>query len=330
MRLGNQLVETLDFHEGRTITHKIRQLNILAGLLLRFTGTWTVTGGNGAGTILSDAVWRAFLRRYAVNWNNADMQRAYGPTLRVLEKLFHPAPMIQDGPTALAAATAEGIELNAFIPFYMFHSHRPDEFAFATADVSVRSPVLQIECGRASEAATGETGVLSIANGRIEVYEIPMLGTPTAGDAYSPLLITQIEYAVNANAASARIPFDQMLPGMEIRAVIIESHAKGAGDEYVHNSDVLTYAALNINGTDVFHRTAATVIRNRNVMFYQLNALETGVAVLDAAEDMNTGRGELWTVRGQLRPYLEVDLQKQAGENRLLITIIATNGRIAA
>ena len=168
----------------------------------------------------------------------------------------------------------------------------------------------------------------ALANAVVHVYEIPAEeGPEEAGRPRGVLLMSQQTHDIAASASAVKIRLDSVLRGYEIRAIIIEAESGGSsGADFIPNDSVLTYVAFNVDGTDKVKRTRAGALQQRNIRTYDV-ARETGVYVIDAVEDMKTWPGQLWDVTTDVKPYLEVDVTKQSGECRLLVTVIAVNGR---
>lgn len=328
-RIGSELVKSVAVNEGEKVTLEIRKKNLVAGYLVRFTATHVIAGGATNGTAHTDALHR-MIQRVRVGMSGIQMQEVDGRTLRVVEKLFQPSTYEQTAPATLAATAGQAIELYFLVPFYMFHSYQPEEFALATYDPDVQNPTLEVQLGYAREMVYGEDRTHSLTNARLQFFELPQLGTPLASDVYAPLMMKQWTVNLPAVANGEKLELRGLLPLDEIRAVLIETEDNGAaGADYRYSNAILGDVALRVNGSDAVSRTPAAVMRQRNKSTYGLAASETGVVVLDAAEDKNTGRGELWTVRGELAPELEYDVAALgAGSNRMRVTAIYTTGRV--
>jgi hypothetical protein len=320
-KLGMRVLDAPDFAEGKQRAVRLPVGDIVAALLLRVRFDLVVTGGTGAGTVYDDAVFR-ILRAVTVRYDGTDQVTLTGQTLRILNRLFQPEEYPQT-PPALTAGTHE-VEAQLFVPLNMPWSNQQDDFALPTT--LVRNPELLVDWGWATDLYTGEdaTGV-AIQNADVDLYSFPVEESTRPPQAFAPFLTTRAELPVTQAGTRVRLRLENLRPNMEVRAVLLEAFEGGtAGGDYEYSDALVTAASLNLNRRNVFEQIPFTVLQGRNKVAYALEAPEAGVAVFDAAEAKNTGRGQLWRVAGNTAQYLELDLAAPTGDSFVRATVLAT------
>jgi hypothetical protein len=314
---------------GNSDTVEIRRRNVLHSLLGNLRFDYTMTGGTGAGSIPADALFR-LIKRIVVN-TGRDIQAYGGPFLYLYHVLFAPESFTQTPPTSVAAGANE-TDREAWyeFPFSMDHSFAPEEFGLPTADPRVVNPTFHIEWSPASELVVGNDGVVAVANTAFDLYERAYLEPRVPAGGFAPLLIKQKEVAITATG-EVEVRLSHLLsrsdggPGHELRAVFIEAYSGGvSGADYVAADDVVDEIRFQLSGRTVQEQVAWRALQQINRKEYQLAALQAGLAVIDAAADKKTGRGELFSVSGREEPVLTLDVTKQAGDNKVVITTIHT------
>ena len=327
-RQGMRAVEAPSFAEGKTRGVTLQERHVLSMLLLRTGYDFDVSGGSGAGDILSDAAYRV-AQEITVQADGSPLHNVNGHTLGKIQKLLGREEYSQTDPTTDAAGTSEA-DRESFIPipFSMPYSKRPHEFGLPTPTAKARLLVKWLSGG---DLVDGEDGAIALSNVDPDLYEVPIYGVPAEPySKWGAVSIRKIEKDVVSDG-QITVDFDHLTNGQELRLVIIEGMAQGANaDEFLYNDSVVTdVGPLDIANQEEFESVPFSVLQQRNKVAYQLSALETGVGILDAAEDRETGRGELWTVRGSQRPFLKLDVAKQTNDTKVIVTTVAgIRGRV--
>lgn len=327
-RIGSREQEAPDYSEGRTTSVEIQERHLLAQHDLIVDYDWAVTGGGGAGDILDDAAYR-LVRELSVESGQGTLHHVRGDTLGVIQRLWGTEEYAQTDPTTDAAGTDEDDRQAIIpIPYYVLHSLTPYEAALPTWAAQAR---LQVTWDDISALVDGEDGDPAIDNAATQLIERPIFGvSKKPASRWAGMSIRKVERAITQDG-SVIFDLDHLTRGQELMVVIVQGMAKDDSndDEYLFDDSVVTkIGPLDIDGSEEFRRTRADAIQQRNKVVYERSSLETGVWVLDAAEDMRTGRGELWTVRGEERPELEIEVVKATNATRVIVTTIAlTRGR---
>jgi len=324
-RYGLERVKAPRFVAGGSDSVELRQRNVVAAWVLSVLYDWVVTGGTGVGTIRSDAS-AHLINKIVLSVNGSDVQVYDGPFLDVYTLMFMNQVFTQTVPTALAAATNQTARKALFLlPQQMGWSYTPEEFGMPSAGVN--SPTLTIFWNSGRRLAIGSDGVITLPNATCELFERPYTDPMPPKGGFQPLLIKQISEDVVATG-QLKLDLKQLVPGHELRAIFLQAYAGGAaGEDYAANDSVVTNVRFTLGGRAKIENVPFSVIQQLNKTNYGTSALKVGLAVLDAAEDKRTARGELWTVTGQERPYLELDVVKQAGDNKVVITTVYTARR---
>lgn len=323
-RKGFRKIEAPDFEEGSTTGVPILPRHVVSYLLLRTLYDFDVTGGTGSGDILGDAAFRV-PAEITVQADGSPLHNFDGRTAGVLQRLFGTEEYAQTDPTTDAAGTSEADRESVVpIPFFMPHSKNPDEFALPTPRAKAR---LQVRWMNAGELVDGEDGDVAVSNVAPELYEAPVYGVPAEPYAkWGAVSIRKTTKDVGQDG-EVTIKLDHLTNGQELRMVLVEGLAKGTNDdEYLHDDAVVTEVGpLDIDDREEFEAVDFAVLQNRNKVEYGLAALETGVAVLDAAEDRRTSRGELWLVSGDQSPFLKLRVAKQTNDTKVVVTTLAAH-----
>jgi hypothetical protein len=317
-----RVIDAPAFAEQKQQSVRLPSGDVINALLLRLRFDLVVTGGTGVGTVYSDGLFR-LIRAVTVRYDGTDQVTLTGPTLRVLNALFQPEEWPQTPPVNLAVGTQE-VELQAFIPLNMPWSNDGEDFALPTT--LVRAPEFLVDWGVASDLYTGEDAVsVAINNADVDLYSFPVEESGKPPQAFFPFLTTRAELPVTQAGSRVKLKLENLRRGMEIRAVLLEAFEGGtAGADHEYSDALVTAASLNLNRKDVFERIPFSVLQGRNKVAYQLAAPEAGVAVFDASENRNTGRGQLWRVNPDVTQYLELDLAAPTGDSFVRATAIAT------
>lgn len=323
MKTGRATMEMKPAPPSSNVPITIPRQFILTGMLMRFLANFTVTGGTGAGTIPADALARYF-RQIRIVLDGETIGTTRGQTLRRISRFFDPAALEQTPPASLAAGTNTAVEYSLLLPFSMPHSNFPDEFALPVPFVNL--PQLVIDTAAAGDLVRNANGAIGLVNPRIEMTQLPMVLEKNQGgftDAYSILGWQQYSVDVTLANPTMRVKLENLEPGHEVRAVIIEAEDNGSnGAGYIDSDTLVRSLRFSLNGTDVVEGTPWDVLRNLNKRTYGLAAREPGCVIIDAAEDRNTASGELFSVGDGVLPFLEMDVMPGAGASRVIVTVL--------
>lgn len=321
MRYGMRQVQAPDFSVGGRRDVRLEKESLLRQLTLRTAYTFGTAGGTGVGTIYGDAAYR-LARQIQLFAGQRPIHNVDGRALGKIVKLFFPEEYAQTNPANLTASSSHSCVSEIPIPFFMFQSLVEEQFALPTmADGVFR---LVVDWGVAQDLAKGNDGTVSISAATTELYETPIYGVdPRPFSKWAGLRLSTYRKDVT-QTGKITIQLEDMEPGIEIRALLIEGLAGGSGGTgFDPNNSVISDIAFRINGRDEYEQVRASVIQNRNKVQYQLSSLETGVYVLDAAENWRTERGQLWTVGAGEQPVLTFNVAKQSGDNEVVVTAIS-------
>jgi len=321
------------FSAGNETSEPIRQLHTLSELLVRVSGTITITGGTGAGSWHADAAYR-ILRLLKVDYDGETRVNLNGPDCLLLDTLFEPQVRVITFPSSLAAA-AYSFDVVYRIPFHMLGARQEQKHGFALPTRLVDAPMLKITGGNAGDLTYGSTDYTTIVftTANVEVFERVMDGIPTpVRGTYSPLLIGQstVRYVASLSEEVHELP--GMAAGRELRALIATAHQYGSGDvDYRRVDSVLTKLGLHVPGSDNLPPVDTTVIQRLNALVYNRSSVITGAYVLDPAENRNVGPHELWTVTRGQRPNVKFDATYNGsnGDHLLRFMTLSTAGRVA-
>lgn len=321
IQIGMRRIATIDFKEGELKTIPLELKNPLNAIVLELVGDWQATGAPGAGALRSDAAYR-WLRQHRLLANNRPIQTMDGRASRPYHLLFDDELWPQVAPSSIADATDEAIRLTHIVPGYMGHSLIGEAFGIVPRGGVDYS--LELQMGDADDLVDAVENAVAIANGVVNVYEMPYQGDRGP---FAPLIIQRFEKEVNA-AGEVVIDLNTLGPGTEVRALFIEGLSGGSnGHDYDHDDDVIVdLVSLEVDGEERMKTIPRETIQGRNVKFYGLAAIEAGVMVLDSAENRRTEPGQLWSVRS-LRPKLTLNVAPQGGDNKIVVHAIATAGR---
>jgi hypothetical protein len=323
MRYGSEKIQAPRISAGAVgESQGIPRVGVLHSLVIYLTATLTVTGGTGVGTIVSDGLFR-FLKRFGINAAGAPMQSWDGRWLFLVSRLFFPTTYEQTPVASLAAGASNNIALTLEVPFFMPHSSSPDEFALPAQFAA--TPEMIADYGTAADLVTGADGALTLSGLALEVRRREIQGIPPSPN-YSALIARPYERTVDATSSDLEIDFQGIVPGMEIRAVLVRAEVDG---EY--NDTVINRLALHVDDKPIYHSTAWNLVRNLNKVAYNLDSRLSGVAVIDAAEDGQTGPRELYNVRTPTLPKIVCDVTKPgAGVAKIKVLVLATDRGVAA
>lgn len=322
-RIGRERGRPLEYSAGRRTSEQLNQRNIVTRYIVRVTGTLVVTGGTGAGTVREDAPGR-ILAALRILGSSQTIQSWTGRTLWLVQRLFGAAELPQVLPADDIAGSTE-IDIRLAVPMHMLRSLTPNQTAFPTA--AVASPRIDTDWAPLTEIFDGgdATGV-RLDNPRVEIYEDKLLGLPA--DARGPgrferPFVYSMERAVNAAVTGSLFDMDVVVPGSRLRMLIIEAFAGGAGGGgFDPSDDVLTELSLRLNGVEEYSGIPFSEIQAANKAEYGLAAVQTGVGIIDFAEDMYTAGDALPRVEGLQRPQLVYDATPGAGESKFRVTAV--------
>lgn len=312
-----------DYLAGRTSVAPLPTDIIGRSLLVRLTGDLVVTGGTGAGAVRADAVAK-LIDAVEIKAGNQTLQSWFGSALMVAERYFEPAQTPQVLPADDTAGTT-AIDVQLRIPCYEPRSLTGDEKALALAVLP--TPKLSITWGQPGDIftdGTDNTGV-ELQNASVEVSVQTLEDMVARGRSFALPLVYSYEVDVTQSAQGKAVVLDNILAGTEVRAIIIQAEATGADAGGYEGSDaLLSLVRFKINSREEIN-AARSVLQGDDVRTYGLDAATAGVVVLDAAKDERTERGasQLWTLAGREKPSVLLDLTKQAGDNRVRLTVIA-------
>ncbi len=316
-----------DFSVAARKDVEIRQQSLLSGLMLVTGYSYTVTGGTGAGNIFTDAAFR-LARAITLMVGGKPLHHVRGHTLGVLEKLFEKEQFTQTNPTTDAAGTENSREATIFLPFYMPASIVPDEFAFPAYANKAR---LVVDWAAALELidSSGDATSAAFSNVVTKLYEVPLEGVPKApASRWGAFRMRHVTKEIT-QSGTPQVELDHLQPGEEIRAIIVESfNAGSSGQRYSYSSSVINNLRFEVNGRDEYEQVDFADLQNRNKREYRLSSKQTGVAVIDFAEDRRTDPGQLLVIEPGTSPVLYLDVTKQSGDNLVVVTTLtALRGR---
>lgn len=321
-KINTSSMETKALVASGQTSIKIREKFLDAGMLVNVRGTLGVTGGTGAGAFLSDPIAR-LIRRIEVRGASNARISLRGLTLAAINRILEMGGYDQTPPDSLAAGASEAFSGWFRLPFAQPHSARPYETNLNT--MGVQAPTLIVDAGAATDMTDGnEDGALALTGFEVEVIEEAIMQPAPGEVGRGRLRIVQTYIDVETSGTARKVYLDELGLGAEIRAILLEGMSGGSGETgFAYDNDVIGAAALVIDGGYAVERTTFNALRQRNKSTYQRASTETGIALLDAAEDKLTGSGQLWSVTRQQRPYLELDLEPQgAGDNRVWVTTL--------
>lgn len=293
--------------------------------------TFNVVGGTGAGTLFSDPQGRV-LRKVIFYGNGRPLQTYSGQFLVLYTLYYLKQTFTQIPPTALAAGTAQAAR-EAFLrlPGMMDHSYTQDQ----TGIPPLKDPYFEFYWGTGRDLVKSPDGAVTMTAGAVRLTEWSFDEPKVPAGGYQPNLLTQKEVIV---AASGQVPIelDMLNPdveggkGKELRALFIEALIDGAAgspsqDFTYSDALVVSIDSLEIAGVERYKPIVFRDLQQANKADYALAALQTGVAVIDAAADKHTEVGELWTHGGKTKAMLLVTAAVQGvGVNKLRVTAIYT------
>lgn len=320
-QIGMRRIKTMRLTEGALESIDLKMVDPQHALLVEIVGQFQATGAPGGGALRDDAPYR-LVRQHRLLANNRPVQTFDGRTQRPFFKLFDEASWPQDGPTSIADATDEEIRIYHVVPGYMGHSLTGEQFGIVPRAGVEYS--LELQLGNAADMVDGLENDVEIANGEIRIYELPYQGDRGP---FAPLIIQRYEAAVT-QTGEIELDFNTLGPGTEVRAVLIEGLSGGSTNvDFDHDDAVIEdVVGFEVDGEERIKTIPRVVMQGRNQRFYGLTAIETGVVVLDSAENKRTEFGQLWTVQ-RLRPKLRLSVDPQAGNNKVVVHAIATAGR---
>lgn len=321
MRVGMIEREAPSYRAGRSSAVPLVQENIIHALLVVLRGTLNVAGGTGAGNIHADAAER-LLRDFTLKANGEVFQSYDGRFLYYLFTLLsNGGGYPQEIPANLAAGSAHDVVARFLIPFFMPWSETPHDFALPSALVG--SPTVAFTFGGPEDMVYGAVdGDLTLDDVVVELYEQPVFGSQTPAQLFQGLQVASFVREI-AQSGTIKVSLDTLLRGMKVRGVLIIPDAGGAGgDNFVANADVIESVRFVVDGKAEWERIPFSEIQARNAEAYGL--VETlPVAFIDAAENKRTrDAGDLWTINTVQKPYVELDVAKQAGENRVTVYVL--------
>jgi hypothetical protein len=312
------LTTTHEVKFGRRQTPiEIRTTHLLAGVFLRLTATFKVTGGSGAGTLLADGMYRLF-QLIQFNTGGEPQMTWAGPTMRGMQQAWYPTNFEQKLPTSLAAGTTQAVELWLYIPFAQPHSYTSLDTALPTYVWPEQPPTITLDMAGVDVLASGNNGVITLENALIEVREDQLLDESLAPQLRDYMETFTSEKVMGAAAAREKMYLPNLQPGHEVRAVIVETFDANG----LYTNSVVTHLRMLVSGTDVQEREEVGVLQQIDKRAYNLAALVPGFVFLDAAKDKGTELGELWYIAPGDRPYLEFAC---TGACMIRLTILAVS-----
>jgi hypothetical protein len=327
--------------EGRS-TVKLPATRVIHSLLLHLTYSLTKTGGTGAGAFFADASHR-LIEELIVRGNDQDLLVVDGTLLYLWQLMFMRETFAQTAPSSLAAGNTEaGRHSWILIPAVMGHAgagavNGDDQFGYPP----LVNPTLSVKWAPAKNLAnTTHDSVLSVPACTVELFQrFYNRPQPKGVGGFAPVFARQWSKAISA-AGNVVFDLDELKsardggPGHELRAIFIQAFGAGsAGYQYAPDNTVVTEIKLEVPGEGTVQDTVSFgAIQQLNKSEYGLSAIQTGVAVLDAAaHDQNVGIGELWTLRGRGAPQLKLAVTPAAaGDSRVVVTALYTGGRYEA
>lgn len=331
-QIGLEKIEGPSFTAGGRKRVYLPQTDAVHEYLLNLTGQIDVTGGTGAGDPFADGAYRAFEELRELVGKQA-IQAVKATTLGKIAKLMGEGAedgFVQTIPTDDAAGVSYPIDVWLSLPQFMPWSARQHGHAFPAAAFS-KKPILEVLFGDAEDLFTNDADATGIAYGGSEVaelYQRPLMGegvpeNPRAMAArFPPVLYNYHEYDVVTSETAARIKLENVEQGDEVRTVIVETFSAGVnGARFEYDSNVIEELRFELDDDDVWGLASFAAGQQQNARVYGLTALETGTLFIDAAENKEAGRGDLWQRKSRTSvPTLYMKTSKEAGECLIRVT----------
>lgn len=333
MRLIPEQVKAPTFSPGARESVELRIKRIVHHWVLILTFDWAVTGGTGAGAFFTDAQARV-LKEWVLNGNGDKLVQMGGGALYLYTLLFLKEMYTQTLPTLLAAASdQDDRELRIYLPAAMGHALPGQEETFGLPPVE--SPSMEFLFGSAADLvdADGDATAYAFSNEGARLVEWAY-DNPRIPEVLRNGKREQVGFAafrartqtqqVNAGGQELLFNFPELEQGYELRALIIETLSGGqaGGVDYEYDSAVVTdILEFEIDGKEKYKPITFRDVQQENKRDYTLADLQPGVAVIDAAADMNIARNELWRHSVRAQPYLKLRASPQgAGLNQVRVT----------
>lgn len=326
MRYGIRGIDPVEFSEGKRREISIPKKGILRELISEFGFDHAITGGSGAGAVQADPAFRTHERvQVLIEGAGADktLHDLPGHTLGVIDRLLGEQETPQIDPTDISAGgSTSGCKATVPIPFYVPRSSTPDECALPCA---VAKPRLVIDWAHVDELVTAaQDGAGAYSNTETDLFPRMLYGVAAQPyTKWSALSLRSTQFEVTVTG-SKPLELSHLRPGMDLVRVIIEAFATGAaGAQFDPNDALITQLELEVNGVKEFEDAPWATLQRLNAKLYQLTAVETGVVILDFAEDGLTGRGNVIKLEGAAAPVISLDYVKQTGECKIVVTTMA-------
>jgi hypothetical protein len=311
---------------------ELPRTGVIHSLMLRVRYTMTIVGGTGAGDAFADAAARLIEEVRLVAGKRA-LQTITGQTLALLQTIWGEEEYAQTPPTTDAVGAYTDRETILDLIQYMPHSYRPHAFAFP-AQAMREAPTLEVVMANGEALFTPTADFTSATISAVETdlfmetlegpeHEVPR--NPVAqAQTFVPLLFQTYRREVTGSSPIA-LRLDGWERGQEARALIIETFAGGVnGARYAYNNALVEEVRLELDDDDVYGVVDFDAIRQRNKKNIRgLTELLTGVAVIDAAENQLTDKGQLFERKSATAvPVLHLKAAKQAGDCLIRVTLI--------
>lgn len=337
-KYGIQQITAPQFRTAKDCSVELRQRNVVAAYLVRMAMD-VVIAGRTAGEFHADW-WARFLRNITVSVKGEPKQSYTGQFLNVFARVFNDAGFGSYVNTDPADATDGTKSVVAYIPIpQQMPWCRPEQAeTFGLPTAAVELPELILTTGQGADMLDGDfDGTAEVQNGEFTLYELPYIDPKLPPLAFQAMEVITEEFEVIQSGKIQR-QLQGLLPGHELRALFIETFSGGAGGVGLQYDNALVDdLKLTINGVPVVERVGFDVLQQINKADYGLASLSdlTGVVVIDAAEDKNVGNRivngngqvigtepELYAIRGRERPFLDLNVTKQAGECWVRVTTV--------
>lgn len=316
--------EAPKFVEGRTVSARLQQRNNVAAYVIELSGTLTTSGVTGTPALRPDAVGRVF-ERITTKAGGLNIQDWLGVQLLDAELYFENAPLPQVLP-ANGGNAATAVKLRIRLPQYEPRSFSQYEKLLPTT--ALPDLLIAIKFGVLTDMFVDAfDGAAVLTNSDVRIYEETLEGVAGNTARFLPLVYSYVADVLVTRKGMV-IELDSLPAGAEVSRVLIRAEAGGSGGyEFEPNDSILGDVKLRFNGSDVVNSIPFDVLQASDVREYGLSALRTGCTTLDAVRDQRSeaasAEPQQWQVVGPGHPQLILDVTKQAGDNRVLVTVFA-------
>ena len=314
-------LQGLSYRAGERRTYPIPKRNALTGLRLSHAGTLVVTGGTGAGTVLTDHPYRHYAEISVSSTRKGALGGPIivyaGTTLYFLDQFFQPNGRHQDV-LADDAAGSDAIEFNVRVPLNLPGSIDP-EFAYLdTTRMPGQGPELAVRYAALGALIDGEdaTGLAITDNPDVTVHE-ELIAHTTRGSVFEPWANTSVT-DVNASSSNFMAKLPEVPSDVLVAHVLVEAQYTPTSE--LRATDALfNELELQLGGVTMDGPVTWNQLRSQNRDQLQLSARVSGAALFTAMP--NGIPNQLWPV-GTGESVIVGDVTKQTGVNRVRTSVI--------